>query len=124
MRSTNNYIPPEIMALRNKSIQTKTDIIHNTIRPVYVSANQNIPLVRPKIQPNLEPKVQLTVQPRVYINNPAISRSRYMSYVNHLNIPQRIVPGEYVTVRLMGGIGNRIFQILAALGYSDKFEKK
>jgi len=122
-----NYIPSEIMALRDKTIQKKTDIIHNTVTILQASANKSVLLVRPKIQPNVQPKVQPRVQPRVEVrvqdNNPAVSRTRGVSYVNYINNPPNIDPGVYVTVRLTGGIGNRIFQVLAALGYSEKFEK-
>lgn len=33
-------------------------------------------------------------------------------------------PGNYVTVFLRNGLGNRIFQVLAALGYAEKYNKK
>ncbi len=96
MRRSNVHIPPEIMALRNKIIQKKTDTIHNGITTIQASANQNVDIINSKIQ----------------CNNPATSLTDYM------------VQGDYVSVSLSGGIGNRIFQILAALGYSEKFKKK
>ena len=45
MRTSISHIPPEIMALRNKSIQKKTDTIHNAINQEYVSANENVRLM-------------------------------------------------------------------------------
>jgi len=33
-------------------------------------------------------------------------------------------PGDYVTVYLRNGLANRIFQILAALGYAERYKKK
>ena len=33
-------------------------------------------------------------------------------------------PGNYVTVYLRNGLGNRIFQVLAALGYAERYKKK
>jgi hypothetical protein len=42
-----------------------------------------------------------------------------------LDIPAAELPsGNYVTVFLRNGLANRIFQVLAALGYSEKYNKK
>jgi len=50
----------------------------------------------------------------------AIMASKIPGYSNNIKLP----PGNLVTVFLRNGLGNRIFQILAALAYSEKYKKK
>jgi hypothetical protein len=109
-------IPPEIMALRNKTLQKKIDTIHdsissnNIISPItHITRNHNsLPVENKNIRRNY-PSI-----PTAQLGN-----SGQLSLIQAPNTIQ----GEYVGARLLGGIGNRIFQILAALGYSEKFQK-
>lgn len=41
-----------------------------------------------------------------------------------VTIKEKIIPGGLVTVILSGGLGNRIFQIFAGLGYAKMYKKK
>jgi hypothetical protein len=116
MRRNIERIPPEIIALRQKTIEKKTDTIHSAITTIQTMANQNIHKIQPVLKARIPPMLQR--------NNPAIPIIKNLSYINYLNQQHHIAPGNYVSVKLMGGIGNRIFQVLAALGYSEKFQKR
>lgn len=117
MRRRTDHIPLEILELRGKTLQKKADTIHNSM-----------PIVANQIA--LIPKIETTVKPTIMRNNQPIS-ARPISTAQPRNLPYFMmnsqnytVPGNYVSVILTGGIGNRIFQVLAALGYSEKFQKE
>ena len=123
MRRRTDHIPLEILELRGKTLQKKANTIHNSMP---IMANQT----------TLIPKIETVVKPTIMRNNQAISakpistaqpiptaQRRNLAYFM-MNSQDYTVPGNYVSVTLMGGIGNRIFQVLAALGYSEKFQKE
>ena len=94
-------IPPEIMALRNKTIQKKA----NTIAIQTQVLQPGIQLQR-----NYKPVSTADIAYPIKYTEPFIQQ-------------QIIIKGDYVSVRLVGGVGNRLFQILAALKYSETFQK-
>jgi hypothetical protein len=98
-------IPPEIMALRDKTLQKRSDNIYNSINTAPI--NYSIPIQKPKVQPIIQLARNYRPIPTAQVRT---------------DIPY-IIQGEYVSVRLLGGVGNRIFQLLAVLGYSQKFQK-
>jgi hypothetical protein len=111
MRRDLSNIPPGIMALRDKTIQKRADNIQNTINKMPI--NYLKPINKPRVQP---------VKPLLR-NNASISTAK-IDYSSQYIVQQpRLIQGEYVSVRLLGGVGNRIFQLLAVLGYSQKFQK-
>jgi|Laugrespbdmm15sd_2_1035082.scaffolds.fasta_scaffold08168_3 hypothetical protein len=102
-------VPPEVMALRQKVIQKKTESIMNSMNTM---RNNSIIIRKPL--------------PNIHHIRPNISTAG-LSYSEHYVVQDiqqpNLIQGDYVTVRLLGGVGNRIFQLLAALGYSEKFQK-
>lgn len=114
-----SHIPPEIMLLRNKSIDQKKESLHaqlirqdlsTPIRP-YLPIQVKKPLpVQVKQTLAVQVKQALAVQVKQAFN-------LYSSQI--INIP-----GDLVSPVLKSGLGNRIFQVLAALGYSEKYGKK
>ena len=129
MRRDISRIPPEIMALRDKTIQKRADSMQNAINTNQYMVKPQVLVdvlaqVRPQVQPQVRPQVQPQVRPMVtqnlIRNNQNISTAQPKAQLNQ----QYQIPGDYVSVRLGAGIGNRIFQVLAALGYSEKFQKK
>jgi hypothetical protein len=101
-------IPPDIMALRNKTIQKRAETImisidtmrnNSTVRNV---ARKPLPIIK---------------------NNILNVSTAELGYSLSLIQAPNTIPGDYVSVRLIGGVGNRIFQILAGLGYSEKYQK-
>lgn len=109
----NSHIPPEIIALRNKTIQKRADNIQNSIS---ILRNPVKHIGRAEPPP-----------PILNIQRPTISTAQVRKipqYILPVIQTHNIIQGDYVCPRLLGGIGNRIFQILAALGYSEKFQKK
>ena len=103
-------IPPEIMALRDKTLQKRSETIVNSMdtmnntTPITHVARKPLPTI-PRIRPNIS--------------------TAHLGYSAQLSLiqPPNLIPGYYVSVRLLGGVGNRLFQILAALGYSERFQK-
>jgi hypothetical protein len=112
----NKHIPLEIMALRNNTIQKRADNIQNSINLGKMPRN---PIK------HIDRTEAIIVSPLLNIQHPSISTAnvRKLLPVSQLLAPN-IIQGDYVTMQLLGGIGNRIFQVLAALGYSEKFQKK
>uniref|UniRef100_A0A6C0DLZ5 Glycosyltransferase family 92 protein n=1 Tax=viral metagenome TaxID=1070528 RepID=A0A6C0DLZ5_9ZZZZ len=101
MRQT--HIPAEIIELRNKALQKKMDTIN--ISFFRKSAADVAPVSR--VSPMPMPPVPMSPMPPV-------------ARIAHKD---NIIQGNYVSVKLTGGIGNRIFKIFAALGYSERFQK-
>lgn len=110
MRRTN--IPSEIMALRDRTIQKKAEnIVNSTVIP------RNNTVVTQVVRKPL-PIIQRT-RPNISTAKPVYPAQ----YMVPLIQEQILIQGDCVTVRLLGGVGNRLFQILAALAYSERFQK-
>ena len=103
-------IPPEIMALREKTLQKRAETIVNSIDTM----NNTSPITHVIRKPL--PTIQRS---RPNISTAHLGHSAQLSLIQ----PPNLIPGYYVSVRLLGGVGNRLFQILAALAYSERFQK-
>jgi len=91
------HIPPEIMELRDKSILKKFDTI------------------------NTQKMTDDKHSARYLVNNGPIIRMPIGHTKSIISYNTEVSEEKYVTANLVGGIGNRIFQVLVALGYSENF---
>lgn len=102
-------IPPEVMALRKRLIQKRTQNIvnsMNTVRNTSIVIRKSLPIIQ-----------------HTHLNISTADLGYSGQYMLPLIQQPRVIQGEYVSVRLLGGVGNRLFQILAALAYSERFQK-
>ena len=122
-RRDNINIPPEIMMLRDKTTQMRIANMHSI---TYSAANQQVNQpVSGNRQPIIRPKEGVQyMSPPVAQKNPVMSTAdikKLLSYNKTIHTQIYVSDRKHVTVNLVGGIGNRIFQMLAALAYSEKF---
>ena len=122
-RRDNSNIPPEIMMLRDKTTQKRIDSMHST---TYSATNPQVnQAVSGNRQPIIRPKEGIQyISPPAQVKNTVMSTAdiqKLLSYNKKIITKSVVNETKYVTANLVGGIGNRIFQILAALAYSEKF---
>ena len=93
-----------------------------------MSSDQNkitmLSAVNPKLANLITKKIDKskTLHDHIFSSNNSniIKKQSYYNIKTSKNIPC----GNLVSIRLRNGLGNRIFQILAALGYAEKYDKE
>jgi len=121
-----NKIAPEIAVLRKKTLERKATDIQAKQKIILARERSNttgynvMPLAK-SVTPLAKSVTPLAKSVTPLANN---VRSIILGETIQNKIEPREFPGNLVCPFLRNGLGNRIFQVLAALGYAEKYGKK
>lgn len=135
MRS-NNYIrenpetrlqrvAPELAVLRQNALERKEANIQAQQKIISTRTSYNLtnkPTAKPLAMPLAKPLAMPLATPMVTPLAKSAANIRNFSFLNIT--ANKETPGGLVCTSLRNGLANRIFQVLAALGYAEKYSKQ